>query len=669
MKKYIVLQEENCDCGVASLLSIIRYYNGDANLETLRMDSYTDNSGVNAYNLIECAKKNGFNAKGIKDNNIASYSLPCIIHLKINKSLSHFAVLYKIKGDTYTIMDPAKGLIKMTTKEFIKIFTNHFIVLEPISTLPKKKNNNVIRNKIISQLNFNKKTIFKIISINIIYIVLCIISSFYIKIFNYNDYIIVLSIFFLIINVFINLIANTIYKRIFKLEKNINYNLANSFFAHIFRLPLKYLHLKDPGEIVKRVDEINLINEVIINTGLASILDLLILISVIPLMCFIEIKVLLTIILTFLINYIIIILTLKKLKNKSRKYIDATTDYNNTLIDSIYGLTSIKHSKSEEYVKDKILLRLQEKYDHEKEYMFSIKNHDTLKSIPLVLLKLLNNLYLLKEVYTNNFSFENLIILNILMEIVIDSLTHLLSSTTELYFIRNLFTKANDFYNIPIDNNQNGLPFKNGNIAIKNLTFSYYNNCPLIKKLTTTIKIGEKIIIKGESGSGKSTLCKILTKEINDYTGSICIDNKNIKDINTDSYQNSILYSSQSEKIFSGTILDNILLGKNLSETHIQELIRICKLDRIISKHTFGLDTFLYSGGEELSGGERQLIILARALANEFAILILDETLSEVNDTIEDEVLNNIFNYYKDKTIIYVSHKNKKNYFRKVLNV
>ena len=92
-------------------------------------------------------------------------------------------------------------------------------------------------------------------------------------------------------------------------------------------------------------------------------------------------------------------------------------------------------------------------------------------------------------------------------------------------------------------------------------------------------------------------------------------------------------------------------------------------LERIIKNKPFGFDTFLFFFSGNLSGGERNLIILARALIRESKILILDETMKELNDEVENKVLDNIFNYYKDTTIIYVSHKNKKNYFKRCLYV
>ena len=121
-KRIVVLQEEISDCGVCSLLSIIKYYGGMANLEELRIDSNTTYNGVNAFNLINCAKKYGLDAKGYKNDDITQVLLPCIAHLKLSNNLLHFVVIYEISNSKVLIMDPAKGLINMTLEDFNNIF-------------------------------------------------------------------------------------------------------------------------------------------------------------------------------------------------------------------------------------------------------------------------------------------------------------------------------------------------------------------------------------------------------------------------------------------------------------------------------------------------------------------------------------------------------------------
>ena len=669
MKKIIVYQEETSDCGVACLLSIIRYYNGDANLETLRMDSNTTNKGVSAYDLIKCAQKNGFNAIGYKDINISKYKLPCILHIKINQSLTHFVVLYEINNKTYSIMDPAKGLIKLAKNELLEKFTGNLIVLDPLGDLPKKKNKNIIKKELINQIKSFKSKIIKILLLETVFIILSLTSSFYIKIYNYPKYIIILSILFIFISIFTESISYLINKKIYNLENKINFNLADYFFNHILKLPLKYLHLKDPGEIVKRANEISIINEILINLIISTILEGLIILSILPIIFNLSLEVTIIILITNLLITIMSMFNVKKLNRESKLAIDTSTEYNNILIDGIYGLTSIKHSCSELYLKNKLSVNLKDKLLKEKKYSLSLKKYNTLKLSILSLSRILINLYLVNKIYQQKFTFEEFLIIITLIEIILSSSSNIVESFMELSFIKNLFNKANDFYNIPLSNIVSNKNFRNGDIKFKNINYNYISNYPLIKNFTTTIKQGEKVIIKGESGTGKSTLCKLLYQEINEFSGKISIGHLNIKTIDSIDYQNNVVYSSQVEKIFSASIKENILLGKEIEKERLDKIIETCELNRVLKKRVLGLDTMLFSGGEELSGGERQLIILARALTRNFNILILDETLSEVNDELEDKILKNIFKTYKDKTIIYVTHKNNKNYFSRVINV
>ena len=133
-----VLQEEISDCGVCSLLSIIRYYGGDTNLEKLRIETSTTKKGVSAYNLIECAINYGFDAKGLKVKDLNKINYPCIAHIKINNSLSHFIVLYKLKNDVLTIMDPSSGFKNMKVNEFNKCFTGVVILLSHKTIIKKE---------------------------------------------------------------------------------------------------------------------------------------------------------------------------------------------------------------------------------------------------------------------------------------------------------------------------------------------------------------------------------------------------------------------------------------------------------------------------------------------------------------------------------------------------
>ena len=154
-------------------------------------------------------------------------------------------------------------------------------------------------------------------------------------------------------------------------------------------------------------------------------------------------------------------------------------------------------------------------------------------------------------------------------------------------------------------------------------------------------------MIIGKSGSGKSTLFKLLKKYYD-----IKRDKIYINDIDINDYKKSdILYISQNEFLFTDTIFNNI------DSNNILKLSKICLLNDIVKDNSLGYNALIEENGFNFSGGERQRIILARALANSFNILIIDEGLNQVDTNMERIILKNLFEEYKDKTIIFISHR------------
>ena len=150
---------------------------------------------------------------------------------------------------------------------------------------------------------------------------------------------------------------------------------------------------------------------------------------------------------------------------------------------------------------------------------------------------------------------------------------------------------------------------------------------------------------------------KILLKYFDEYKGIIKINDINLKDISRDTIRNSFSYVSQNEILLSDTIKNNIALKRDISDKKYNEIIKICKVNEIIDKKPLRGNFLIEEDGFNLSGGERQKIILARGLLKNFNILILDEALSEVGLEEELKIMKEIFKKYSDKTIIYISHK------------
>ena len=659
-----ILQEEISDCGVCSLLSIIRYYGGDTNLEKLRIETSTTRKGVSAYNLIECAINYGFDAKGIRVKSLNDINFPCIAHVQINNSLSHFIVLYKLKNNVLTVMDPASGFKNIKLEEFNKMFTGVLITLTPKTIIKKDNRENYLLKRILYFIKRNKKLMSLIIIFNLLFIILSIINGFYIEIFNSFNNTKMIYIIFLVLTIIISLLDYLIGLYHNKLKIKVNLNILKDFYKHILNLPLKYIHLKDSSEIIKRINDLESVETLIVDSIVIIITNTIIILSILFIIYFISLPILILIILfTFVYIFVSFILN-KNITILLNQVIDVSTKYNSNLIDNILGLTSIHHN----YLINNTLLKLGKVksddlntfYTYNKKVM---RNEHILDGLfRILIISIFTYVFLSKQV-----TLSKLIVLSFIINLINDSLKNISSLIPGLFYSKSLIKKIDEFYSIDLSDDGN-LNTNNYDIEVNNLNFGYNSLNKIIDNLNLRIKRGEKVIIKGESGKGKSTLCRIFNKEL-DYKGSIKLGDTELSQISIDNLKSQVTYSSQDEYIFNGTIKDNILLGRKVSDEEFDRIAHICCLERIIKNRPFKYDTYLYDGGKELSGGERNLIILARSLVNSSNIYIFDETLKELNDSVENQVLKNLFDSLKDKTIIYVSHKNKKNYFGRVIYV
>lgn len=663
-KNVEVIQEEKSDCGVSCLLSIIKYYGGDESLENLRISSLTTDEGVSAYNLIECAKQYGFDCIGIKEKNIDKLNLPCIAHLKINNTLSHFVVIYERNASSVIIMDPAVGLIKEGKSIFESKFTGVVISLYPKEKLMKKKIKNILWQNIFKELKKSKWSLILIIILNLIFVLLSIVYSNYIQLLNITNPKSV--ILFIIIIIILKLIEYEIAKISVQLDAKVGKSITSNFFDYIFSLPLRILHLKNSGEIVKRVCELDEVKSMISNTFIQAVLSSIYIFNMLFAISIINLKLCFIIFVFCLLVIIFCIKKYKKLKFTFNNYIYESTKYNVLLQDTISSISSIKHMNQEQSYSEKLSDAYNEFITSYKTANITLSKIDLMKNIMLGIMEFLVISVMLFGVSKGNYSIQDILIIQLLLNFLLTSFNSMLGVLPTFILESKIVRKVNEFYNINVENN-GGDNFENGDIKFSNVTFSYNNYENTIEKITFEIEKGSHVTLNGVSGSGKSTLMRLLNREYDDYSGKIMIGSKEIRNIEKHDYAEHIIYSSQNEEFINGTIKENILFERKIPDEDFNKIINICLLDKVIKKYPLGFDTYISSQINPLSGGEKNLVILARTLIEHKDIYILDEVLSELNYEKEIEVLKNIDRNIKS-TIIYISHK-KSNIFKEVFNV
>ena len=184
MKKNKVIQDGIKECGAACLSSIIKYYGGNVSRERLLELTKTTKEGTNFYNISQAANEIGLISKGYKIDNINKlYELekPFISQIVMN-NYNHFVVIYKIKNGNITIMDPAKGILKLSIDEFSKIWTGYILMLEPYKKLPVYNENNYILSILKNIIFDNKKIIINLLSLTLITTIFTCVYSYYFKI-------------------------------------------------------------------------------------------------------------------------------------------------------------------------------------------------------------------------------------------------------------------------------------------------------------------------------------------------------------------------------------------------------------------------------------------------------------------------------------------------------
>lgn len=222
-----------------------------------------------------------------------------------------------------------------------------------------------------------------------------------------------------------------------------------------------------------------------------------------------------------------------------------------------------------------------------------------------------------------------------------------------------------NFLNQLINVNQNknmklihDFKFNQGEIKFENVSFSYNNNNYILKNFNLNIKGKSTTIIMGNIGSGKSTISKLLLKFYNPNSGKIWIDNQDISKLSSDMVRQKIAYIPQNTKLFNRSIHDNVTYGLYKDKKEILLLIKKYELDKIFDNLNTLLDKDAGKNGENLSGGQRQIICFLRVLINidRYSIVIFDEPTSALDNHTKNLVIKIIKVISEKKTCIIICH-------------
>ncbi len=194
---------------------------------------------------------------------------------------------------------------------------------------------------------------------------------------------------------------------------------------------------------------------------------------------------------------------------------------------------------------------------------------------------------------------------------------------------------------------------------MRNVSFKYLDSLPdVLKDVNLKIPVGSTLAIVGHTGSGKTSLINLIPRLYDVTSGEIFIDGKNVKDIPLDVLRTNVAVVQQESFLFSDSVYGNLSYGlRETDKQRVEEVSRIANFDKDVQSFPNGYDTVVGERGITFSGGQKQRASLARALATNPKILILDDSFSAVDTHTEEEILKNLKEFMKNRTSIIISHR------------
>ena len=645
MKKYPFVKQDGIkDCASACVQMILKYYGGYTSMTKLNEMMRTSHKGTDAYHLVLALQELGFKAEGRKFKNFY-FPLPVIAHVIINDSYKHYVVIYEVdfRRRRLLIGDSSFGLRRLSFDEFKKMWTGVIITIKPVRKLIKEEEPKVIP-FVLKLVRPNVKSLILIGGLSFVVSVLAVVTSFFLQVLinylnkDFDGLFDVCGIFLVVFlaYAFLKFFRNS---RLIKLNREIDSRLSIDTFKKIVHLPYRFFRQRTTGEITSYFNDLFWIREFIMDVSIAIFTNLPIMIMIFLVMAYLNFGALLIVLFICLLYFLDFVYYFRKNEIKVDQALYEKAFVNSYMTERIGGFESVKNLDMEGMV----ISKFRKVYE---KYLSTVKDVDITynkQSLDKEIVHYFGLFFLIIYIFleiSKGMVFSEGVTLFILAIYFLDNFRNILGFDLEVKEVTSAVKHVSELLNY---NKQKKIRKQiHGDIRFTNVSYSFDDEKKVLDGISLVIKQGEKVMVTGKSGSGKSTLFKILKGFYNDYQGKIFIGNKDIRRLKV----SGINYICQKETIFTGTLKDNLeLLGK-------YDQRDICEIKDIGLEY----DDLLEENGFNLSGGQRQRIILARAL-NNFNILIIDEGLSEVDVNMERRIIKGLLERYKNKTIIYVSHR------------
>ncbi len=684
MKKFTHYKQTDIkDCGPTCLKILAKHYGKTINIQDLRDISETTREGSNLLFLSDAAEKIGFRTLGVKLSleRLQEAPLPCILHWNKN----HYVVLYKIKKNTYYISDPGFGLIEYNTEDFIKFWignnadnTTREGVALLMEATPQfyqsefdKEENKGLGFRLLSQYVLRYKSFLTQLSIGLLASsLLMLIAPFLtqsivdVGIQNQNlrfVYLILFAQLFLFAGkTGLELIRSWI---LLHLSTRINISLISDFFIKLMNLPISFFDVRMTSDIMQRINDHRRIEKILTTSSLNVLFSTINMFVLGGVLAYFNLKIFLVFFAGSLLYFVWITLFLKRREVLDYKRFAEVSQEQSKVMELINGMQEIKLHNAE---KQK---RWGWEYVQARLFRVSIKGLilEQTQTIGSSFINELKNIFIIflsaKLVIDGSITLGMMLAISSIVGSLNGPITQLIEFVRELQDAKISLARLSEIHEKEDETQQeihqtNEVPV-DCDIVLKNVSYRYLgSDIPVLDDLNLIIPANKVTAIVGVSGSGKTTLMKLLLKFYDPEKGEINIGNTQLKNIAQKAWRSNIGAVMQEGFIFSDTIANNIAIGVDkIDKERLVYASDVANIKEYISSLPLGYNTKIGAEGVGMSTGQKQRLLIARAVYKNPEILFFDEATSALDANNEKAIMQKLDVFFKDKTVIVIAHR------------
>ena len=675
-------QTESKDCGPTCIRIIAKYYGKNIYTQQARNLSETTREGSSLLGLSEASEKFGFHTLGIKTTyaQLKEATLPCIIHWNKN----HYVVLYKFKKDKIYVSDPAHGLLTYTQEEFLKFWIGNnadentqegiALLIDPTPKFysddfdnePLTFGPSFIAKYLLRYKRFIIQLIFGLLAGSLLQLFVPFLTQSIVDVGIQNRdihfiYLILLAQLFLFFGrTALEIIRSWI---LIHLSARINISLISDFFIKLMNLPISFFDVRVTGDLMQRINDHQRIEKLLTTSSLSVLFSLINFLVFGFVLAFYSLQIFIIFMLGSALYFGWVLFFFKKRKTLDYKRFSQVSQEQSRVIELINGMQEIKLHNAER--------QMRWGWEHVQARIFKI----SLKSLSLEQTQSVGSSFIneLKNILISILAAKLVIDGSITLGVMM-AITYIVGQLNEP--IVQLINFMRDVQDAKISLERLGeiqgkedeeqtdqekltaIP-RNEDLKLKNVWFRYVGGLdPVIKDLDITIPANKITAIVGTSGSGKTTLMKLLLKFYEMEKGEISIGCNSLRNISQKTWRNACGVVMQEGYIFNDTIARNIAVGVDSIDTKkLKHAVEIANIKEFIEGLPLSYNTKIGMEGAGLSTGQKQRMLIARAVYKDPEFLFFDEATSALDTNNERVIMEKLNVFFKEKTVVVIAHR------------